>query len=450
MIHSFGHFPTAKLNRFCFRSISNICTLLYTTAGGHCTHRAMPINYHLTRTSPRGNNCRSIVTAFSIAVCIRIWITSSIALAQTDKLYGNWLRTYAIVVDSVDEYAHDSNGGADADIGDNSTIVVDSNSTNNTGPSRIATYCAQLNYTTAWNEPVTAISDYPSDCSTNPKMISVGQRFEIRYNPGNPEQFIKQVFFADEIMSLGLMIGIGFVLTVILFFFICRSRPEDRHPNDSFDGYGGGEDEEMGQPRESPEERKERILSKMIFQTVREDLSNITAERIRELAPESPAAEESNLVEEQQKEDHVTSDSDQKAKPKPDPKANTTTVEESQGAVKVQNDTDASEKKGEENKNNDDRSTVGSSATSIENDNTHDDENHQGNGLLQMFTSYWLPEGEHEAECCVCLDKYEAGDTICASKNTECTHVYHKDCVMDWLKNHNQCPLCRTDLLRGD
>ncbi|CAJ1952853.1 unnamed protein product [Cylindrotheca closterium] len=422
----------------------------------------MPIAYHLTRTSPRGNNCRSIVTAFSIAVCIRIWITSSIALAQTDKLYGHWLRTYAVIVDSVDEYAYD-NGV----FGENSTIAIDSNnSTNtnttsddgvvdtssNTGSTRIKTYCAQVNYTTAWNAPVTAISDYPSDCSTSPDGISIGLAFEIRYNPDNPQDFIKQVFFADEIMSLGLMIGIGFVLTLILCYFICKSKPEDLQQHDSFDGYGGGgggDDEEMGRPRESPEERKERILSKMIFQTVREDLSNITAERMRELATEELAAEETTNPEEQQQEDQATIDNDPKEKPTSIPKSDTTTGEESHGALEERKDSGAS-KKGEAENQNDDRSTVGSSATSIEHDgNNHDDENHQGNGsLLQMFTSYWRPEGEGEAECCVCLDKYEAGDTICASKNQECTHVYHKDCVMDWLKNHNQCPLCRTDLLR--
>mmetsp|Transcript_20647 Transcript_20647/g.50705 ORF Transcript_20647/g.50705 Transcript_20647/m.50705 type:complete len:407 (+) Transcript_20647:64-1284(+) len=406
----------------------------------------MPFPHHLTRSTARGNNCRSIVTAFSIAVCIRIWISSSIALAQADKLYGHWLRTYAVIVGSVDEYAYDHGGY----IGDNSTIVIDSNSTNityttsdvnttnTTGPSRITTYCALLNYTTASNDPVTSVSDYPSDCSIRQRAISIGLTFEIRYNPDNPEEFIKQVYFSDEIMSLSLMIAIGFVLTVILFYFICKSKPEDHQH--SFDGFGGVDDEEMGQPQESPEERKERILSKMIFQSVREDLSNITAEQMRILAAESSPAEETNL-EEQQQEDQATNATDPKAKPEPE--ANT--IGESQGALEVQQDNDDSEKEVGENQE-DDKSTVSSSATSAECDNTHD-ENHQGSGLLQMFSSYWRLEGE--AECCICLDKYEAGDTICASKNTECTHVYHKDCVMDWLmKNHNQCPLCRTDLLK--
>lgn len=412
----------------------------------------MPISYHLTRRSPSDSNCRSIVTAFSIVVCIRIWITSSIALAQTDQLYGHWLKTEGVIVGYVDEFA-DDNG---AHMFDNSTMVIDGNSTNtttsdtdmsnnNTRPSRIPTYCALLNYTTDWNEQVTSISDYPSDCSISPSGIPMGMTFEIRYNPDNPKEFIRQMFFADEIMSLSLMIAIGFVLTVILFFFICKPKPEHhRHHQHSFDGFGSGDDEELGQIPESPEERKERILSKMVFQTVREDLSNITAEQVRILAAESAAeetAEESN-IEEQQQGDQATNDPHKKMKPLPEGNI----LVESQGALEVKkNNGDRSEKQGEENQD-DEKSTNSRSTTSSQADNTHD-ENHQSNGLLQMFSSYWNPQGE--AECCICLDKYEAGDTICASKNPECGHVYHKDCVMDWLmKNHNQCPLCRIDLLK--
>jgi hypothetical protein len=51
-------------------------------------------------------------------------------------------------------------------------------------------------------------------------------------------------------------------------------------------------------------------------------------------------------------------------------------------------------------------------------------------------------------ECCICLDGYHPGETICLAVNTECNHVFHQECVLEWLKGHSQCPLCRVDLMK--
>ena len=51
-------------------------------------------------------------------------------------------------------------------------------------------------------------------------------------------------------------------------------------------------------------------------------------------------------------------------------------------------------------------------------------------------------------ECCVCLESYNVGETICAPITTECNHVFHEACILQWLKNHDKCPLCRVDLLK--
>jgi hypothetical protein len=61
-----------------------------------------------------------------------------------------------------------------------------------------------------------------------------------------------------------------------------------------------------------------------------------------------------------------------------------------------------------------------------------------------------LPERFSSArdECCICLDGYHSGETICLALNTECNHVFHQECVLEWLKNHSQCPLCRVDLMK--
>lgn len=37
--------------------------------------------------------------------------------------------------------------------------------------------------------------------------------------------------------------------------------------------------------------------------------------------------------------------------------------------------------------------------------------------------------------CAVCLGEYETSERVCWSSNTECTHVFHHDCMLQWLKS---------------
>lgn len=49
--------------------------------------------------------------------------------------------------------------------------------------------------------------------------------------------------------------------------------------------------------------------------------------------------------------------------------------------------------------------------------------------------------------CPICMDDYEAGDEIVWSKNEHCYHAYHLDCIIGWLMERNDCPMCRRDYL---
>jgi len=54
-----------------------------------------------------------------------------------------------------------------------------------------------------------------------------------------------------------------------------------------------------------------------------------------------------------------------------------------------------------------------------------------------------------ERECCICLDVYESGETISWAKSDKCDHIFHEECAIEWLTNHDDCPLCRTMILNA-
>mmetsp|Transcript_6753 Transcript_6753/g.9660 ORF Transcript_6753/g.9660 Transcript_6753/m.9660 type:complete len:318 (-) Transcript_6753:242-1195(-) len=71
--------------------------------------------------------------------------------------------------------------------------------------------------------------------------------------------------------------------------------------------------------------------------------------------------------------------------------------------------------------------------------------------------------------CAICLSEYETCDRVCWSSNTDCSHVFHEDCILQWLISsgkkrsmnefftrhptdeklleHEFCPCCRQDFI---
>ena len=50
-------------------------------------------------------------------------------------------------------------------------------------------------------------------------------------------------------------------------------------------------------------------------------------------------------------------------------------------------------------------------------------------------------------ECCVCLEAQEVGDR---ATKLPCGHLFHTECVVQWLRKHGTCPSCRYELASSD
>lgn len=52
-----------------------------------------------------------------------------------------------------------------------------------------------------------------------------------------------------------------------------------------------------------------------------------------------------------------------------------------------------------------------------------------------------------QTECSICLDEFEHGQTLTilqtGQRNKTCDHVFHTECILEWLERNNVCPLCR-------
>lgn len=52
-----------------------------------------------------------------------------------------------------------------------------------------------------------------------------------------------------------------------------------------------------------------------------------------------------------------------------------------------------------------------------------------------------------QENCAICLEKFEDGDEACTSNNQNCKHVFHHECIFEWLLKNEDCPCCRRTYL---
>ncbi|KAF0689364.1 Aste57867_19190 [Aphanomyces stellatus] len=71
---------------------------------------------------------------------------------------------------------------------------------------------------------------------------------------------------------------------------------------------------------------------------------------------------------------------------------------------------------------------------------------------LEMYQAHLKTDEGNEDEatdesCAICMDDFDEseGGVIRLS----CSHVYHRDCVMDWIMEKKACPICRANVASG-
>lgn len=54
-------------------------------------------------------------------------------------------------------------------------------------------------------------------------------------------------------------------------------------------------------------------------------------------------------------------------------------------------------------------------------------------------------ESRYAVECWICLEEYKENDEVVISSNPSCKHMFHKQCILEWLTlwHFDECPCCR-------
>mmetsp|Transcript_51085 Transcript_51085/g.143827 ORF Transcript_51085/g.143827 Transcript_51085/m.143827 type:complete len:281 (+) Transcript_51085:76-918(+) len=61
-----------------------------------------------------------------------------------------------------------------------------------------------------------------------------------------------------------------------------------------------------------------------------------------------------------------------------------------------------------------------------------------------QLDGHTLKSMRQTAQCVVCCADFEAGEEL--SQLPGCGHLFHRDCVLQWLGRASNCPICRRDL----
>ncbi|KAL1224987.1 E3 ubiquitin-protein ligase ATL15 [Cardamine amara subsp. amara] len=63
--------------------------------------------------------------------------------------------------------------------------------------------------------------------------------------------------------------------------------------------------------------------------------------------------------------------------------------------------------------------------------------------LVEEQTVESVDLGKEEQTCLVCLEDLSESSSNNIIRMPKCLHLFHQDCIFEWLRHQNSCPLCR-------
>ena len=57
-----------------------------------------------------------------------------------------------------------------------------------------------------------------------------------------------------------------------------------------------------------------------------------------------------------------------------------------------------------------------------------------------VYSKKWF---KNQDNCIICLNDFKEKEKV---MKLGCDHIFHVDCLNDWLENNKQCPLCKKDI----
>ena len=61
------------------------------------------------------------------------------------------------------------------------------------------------------------------------------------------------------------------------------------------------------------------------------------------------------------------------------------------------------------------------------------------NKINQITQVYYRMNKFDNFECSICFDLFKENELL---KQLKCNHIFHKECLSQWLLNENKCPIC--------
>ncbi|KAI3907436.1 hypothetical protein MKX01_036353 [Papaver californicum] len=96
-----------------------------------------------------------------------------------------------------------------------------------------------------------------------------------------------------------------------------------------------------------------------------------------------------------------------------------------------------------------DPAQVVTTSTTANNDNLNDHEENESVSIKQTVDMMPVVLIENDTNsnhrsCMVCMDRFSVG---ARAKSLPCNHIFHDHCILSWLRQHNSCPLCRSEIV---